>query len=246
MNDVTFMIPVYYDHPDRYENLELNLKELSNYNSEIIICENKSLRFKELARKYNTLYTHTEFGYFHRTKMLNIMSRESSNNIIVNWDADVFCFSSQLKAARNMILEGCDLVYPYAGKMARVPRKYKDIVETELESLQLHTFKGTGKNDEDSTGGAIFYNKKSFISGGMENERMISYSPDDRERYWRFKLLGYKVDRTDGIIYHLDHHISIDSSMSHPKFKDNWQEFEKEKKMSKQELIKYISTWEWL
>lgn len=246
MNDVTFMIPVFYDHPDRYENLELNLKELSKYNSEIIVCENKSLKFMELARKYKAVYVRTDTEYFHRTKMLNLMSLIATNSILVNWDADVFCFESQLQAARDMILEGCDLVYPYAGKMARVPRKYKALIETDLETLQHIHFKGTGVNDEDSTGGAIFYNKASFLSGGMENERMVSYSPDDRERYWRFKFLGYKVERTHGIIYHLDHYISIDSSMSHPKFKDNWAEFEKEKAMNKEQLLEYIKTWEWV
>ena len=35
----------------------------------------------------------------------------------------------------------------------------------------------------------------SIIEGGMENENFRAYAPEDKERYFRFTTLGYKVGR---------------------------------------------------
>jgi GR25 family glycosyltransferase involved in LPS biosynthesis len=79
----------------------------------------------------------------------------------------------------------------------------------------------------------------------MENQYMISYGPEDYERYERFKKLGFKLARIKGPLYHMDHHIGPDSSDKHSDFKNNEKEYLKVKSMSQEELKQYISTWHW-
>jgi len=58
--------------------------------------------------------------------------------------------------------------------------------------------------------------------------------------------LGYKVGRIKGVIYHLDHFISIDSSEKNPYFDSNWAELRKEKLMNDYQLKEYVKSWEWV
>jgi hypothetical protein len=95
-----------------------------------------------------------------------------------------------------------------------------------------------------SVGGAIGYLKKSFINAGGENENFISYGAEDLERNYRFKTLGYEVERVKGALYHLDHAITLDSSNKHEDFEANKKEYEKVSKMNKAELADYVATWQ--
>ena len=50
-----------------------------------------------------------------------------------------------------------------------------------------------------------FFDRDSYIKGGMENENFRGSSPEDKERFYRFKKLGYDVCRLDDYVYHLEH-----------------------------------------
>ena len=52
----------------------------------------------------------------------------------------------------------------------------------------------------------------------MENEFMISYGPEDIDRFERFTKLGFNIKRISGILYHLDHHIGVNSSDQNKSF----------------------------
>ena len=93
-----------------------------------------------------------------------------------------------------------------------------------------------------------FYEKSKYISQYyyMLNENFISYAPEDRERIWRFKKLGYNVNRIDGTLYHLDHFIGPNSSMQHQYSQANNLEYTKIQQMDIDELRRYISSWIWI
>jgi hypothetical protein len=38
-----------------------------------------------------------------------------------------------------------------------------------------------------------------------ENEFFVGWGPEDKERYFRFNILGYKIYRVNGDIFHLKH-----------------------------------------
>lgn len=244
LRDVTFTVPVHFDHPDRMANLNLNVCYLLNtFDTNIIIGEQGSDKFGYM--KAWCRYEKFEDKEFHRTRMLNVMAKMAQTNIIVNHDADVFIPPLQLLESVNMIrYEGSDMVYPYDGRFARIPRKYFKQIEQFMDVGYLYKERWLGTNPTDlmSVGGCILFDRERFFDGGGENEKFISYGPEDVERFERFTKLDFKVDRMKGCLYHIDHFRGTNSVSQNRFFKANEKEYENVHKMTKQELINYVKT----
>lgn len=250
LSDVTFMIPVCFDHSDRLENMALNVCMLQrSFKTNIIVGENFSDRFRKYEN-YGCIYKKFNYSAFHRTRMLNEMAKMSSTPIVANWDADVFISPLQILQSVESIRNGTDMIFPYDGRFARVPRMpYFKLLEKTLDVGMFGNklFKGMMADDRLSVGGAIFFNKESFFHGGGENENFVSYGPEDVERDLRFRRLGYKVERTTGPLYHLDHWRGPDSK-SHNKFhKRNHEELDLiDSFKTELALYEYTQTWPWV
>jgi hypothetical protein len=251
--DAVVTIPVAYDSKQRRENLDLSLSNLySNFFISICIGEQGPFKRFEDASMEETVadYYHFEdMKVFHRTKMLNDMCTwYSHRDIIINWDADVFIPPMQLIEAIRMIhKDKADMVYPYDGRFARVPRSFLHQIKkyNDIGILSGHRFSGMGDQDAKSVGGVIVWNRKKFIEIGKENENFVSYGPEDVERYERASKLGLRIARIPGALYHLDHIASMDSGTTHPHYKQNVAELKKVQAMTADELREYIKTWSW-
>lgn len=222
----TFLIPYKYDHPDRAANMELCQEYLDKHFDTNILIEVCT-------------------GLFHRTKMINKMALKAKTPIVINYDCDVFCRPSQIEDAVNAIECGDDMAYPYDGRFARVPRN--DWYQKFRRSLDVSIFEGIefmgmGIESKPKVGGCVIHNRASFIEAGGENERFISWGHEDRERFYRINALGYKVSRIPGVLYHMDHYMSADSSPDNPYFRANALEYAKVKNMDKEQLKQYICT----
>lgn len=248
--DTTFIVPVHFDHKDRKKNTDLSICMVQRtFDTKVVVGEQGSHVFgytKLFAsyRKFNNM------ARFHRTKMLNDMIKDADTEYVVNWDCDTFLPPLQIYLSVLELRSGADIVYPFDGRVYHVPRAQNfEQLEKSLDTgiYGLNTFLGkSGKEVISSVGHAVFYNKKSFIESGMENEYMISYAPEDCERWDRFHILGYIVKRISGPMYHMMHYRGIDSSNNNPFFRKNWQEYDKVRKMNKEQLKEYVKTWEWL
>lgn len=248
LRDVTFTIPVHFDHKDRRENLALNVCMLQrHFDTNIIVGE-------QGPRLFDGFAAHCRYHYFegmkqfHRTKMLNEMAFMSETPIVVNWDADVFSSVCQIYESVRAIREGrMEVCYPFDGRMARVQRGLFQSLEKALDVgiFGAFSFRGTQEGEQASVGGAVFFNKSSFFDAGGEDEHYISYGPEDVSRFERFTRLGYKVGRIPGIIYHLDHFIGPNSGAGNPYFAFNHALLKKEQEMSKLELRMYVDSWPW-
>ena len=248
LHDVTFCIPVFYDHPDRNSNLLLNICMIKRlFKADILVGEMGGEHWKDIEGvKYVNFH---DLKAFHRTKMLNEMFYSVDTEIIFNWDADVVVPPLQVLKSIEMLRSGeSDMVYPYDGRFARVPRNRFETIERFLDIgiLGGEIFKGMRLGDGISVGGAMAWRKNIFVKGGGENETMISYSPEDQERFERFNRLGYKVNRVKGVLYHLDHFIGKDSAEGHEFSKANWEEMNKIRAMDDKKLFEYVNTWTWL
>lgn len=257
LKDVTFTIPVHFDHQDRHENVTASIWQLqSMFDTNIIVGEQGGDHFKLLS--VSTQYVNFDYPDFHRTRMLNEMAKLSDTSFIVNWDADVFVPPMQILQAMRLLRENhADVIYPYDGRFARVPRdpfyrlmsQHNDVGmfnrDFELEG-QDPEFAGTKEGEKLSVGGAIFFNKNSFFEGGGENEYMISYAPEDTERFERFMRLGFDTRRVKGIIYHLDHFVGINSSYDlNPYMTANRLHLQRERELSDEDLRKVVQSWPW-
>lgn len=240
LKNVTFTIPVHFDHHDRFQNLSLNLCMLLQYfDTNVIIGEQGSDKFKVFEEWCE--YIKFDDKEFHRTKMLNVMARKAKTPIVVNYDADIFLPPMQvLKAVFD--LNHKDMVYPFDGRFARIPRTQFKNIESFLDIGILGgvEWAGTRAGDLLSVGGCLFVNKEAFFKAGGENEKFISYGPEDAERYDRFTKAGFKVGKVKGMIFHIDHFRGPNSLSYHKYFRANEDEYNKIKVMNKEEMLNYI------
>lgn len=249
LSDVTFTIPFFYDHRHRAENLRLSYQFLSqDFDTNIIIGEQGANKLPESDVK-GFKYVYFDLKYFHRTKMLNDMAKMSKTPIVVNWDCDVFVPACQVYLAAERIRAGADMVYPFDGRFARVPRvwhdKLKDFKDVGIFGDTQFKGKHGKKLPTTSVGGAIMFNRESFLNGGGENEFMVSFGPEDWERNFRFSTLGYQVERVNGCLYHLDHFVGTNSSNRNPYFKVNHKELMEMRKLNPEQLARYVAAWPW-
>lgn len=245
--DTTFMIPVKYDHQDRHENYKLVTNWLKlNFLTNIYVGEQGGVYFMH-ERGWDN-YHNFPYPEFHRTKMLNVLASTFECKAIVNLDCDNICPILQILIGIDMIRKGeADVVYPYDGRAARLPREkwYRPLMDASgdcgIFGGTIH--RGTRPIDPTSYGHIVMFNQEKFFEGGGENENFISYGPEDAERWERFNKLGYRVERVRGIVYHLDHWMGPDSGGGNPRYGRNYDELERIKKMDEKQLRKEISLW---
>jgi len=246
LKDVTFTIPIHYDHMNRKENLDLSLYMLqSSFYSNYIVCEQGGNKFAYTEAWAN--YLMCTYEDFHRTKMLNDMCEATTTPYIVNWDCDIILPPMQIVLARELLRDGADLVYPYDGRFARMKRTewFPALQKSfDIGSTAGKKFKGMEPNIN-SVGGVAFWNKESFIDVGMENQYMISFGPEDVERHNRVRTFGYDMQRVKGVLFHLDHFVGENSSPKNKHFQHNIEEEKKVTAMSMMELSEYVNTWPW-
>lgn len=257
LRDVTFTIPVMYDHLDRKQNLDLNVCLLQRaFDTNVVIFESVfAYGEKEPKFQYMEEYCQYRFAYnevFFRTWMLNSMMIDADTPIVANWDADVAVPEVQIMVAVEMIRrDRADGAYPYDGRFARVNRKEwfaKLEKELDLGIYKSIPFKGSVPSAH-SVGGAVIWNKAKYCAIGGENEKFISHAPEDAERWNRAHMLDLRLFRVTGQLFHMDHWVGPNSSNRHGHKPNNdkvWGEFLAIKERgNKEEMWDYVKSWPW-
>ncbi len=92
-------------------------------------------------------------------------------------------------------------------------------------------------------GGAVFFERDTFLKSGGYNKNFISWGYEDNELVSRFLKLGYEIKRVGGdyCLYHMSHVRSIDSSPNHDKANHNRMEYLKVDSMDEKRLREYIA-----
>lgn len=248
LEDVTFTIPVRFDHKERFENLHFILTYLQkNFNTNIIVYEDGPAPLYDNRHHVQYIYEHNAGGLypFHRSRYLNHMARFARTPFIVNYDCDVlFPIHQVIKTHSLLKMKAADLVYPYDGLFVSLPRHLmgSSLATHKPDSLNPHTFPNMGTQ---SVGGCCWWNKSAFIAGGLENEVFLDWGVDDVERMRRYSKLGFGILRVSGPLYHLDHPRSPAVNEQHQYFASNQRELAKVESMSSEQLREYIKTWKW-
>ena len=230
-SDVTFTIPISYDHPDRKQNIELSIAYLQhNFNCNIIVGEQGGNKFEYLSETVN--YVKFDSDAFHRTAMLNTLADLANTPILFNYDADVIVPIAQLWKAVDMMRKGVDFALPFDGRFCGVPR-------TEISKLNNYdcgSLQGKDIPNMLCVSGCVGVLKKSFIEAGGENENFVSYAPEDVERKYRFEKLGYNVQRIKGRLFHIEHWRGKNSGNKHEHFKYNESELKMIHRLSPEQI----------
>lgn len=248
MKDITFTIPFKKDSDERLENLLTIIKYIKKYfDTNIMVCEQDDTRkFPEVD---GIQYVFIPAGNYVllRTHLLNKMARMAQTPFIANYDTDVIFRPEQYSQAIQILRENkADGVFPYDGRFFNFIHDIRKAIMDRLDVSEITD--GHGHiNHPNSVGGALFWNKQKFIEGGMENENFKSWGYEDNERMSRFSKLGYRIARIPGILYHLNHPTSPNSSNTqHKAYQENQWEFYKVANMSKEQLRAYVNSWPWV
>jgi len=248
MTNITFIIPVRIDSPERHSNILTTVNYLLKHtDGNIIITENssdKKLNFDNIPR-ITYRFQENKTPIFHRTKILNEMLSMVSTPITVNYDADVILPVQSYIDAQELILKNdFDIVYPFRYKQMDQVKIFLDRKDTEKfkNTFDLSDIIITNDNIHMTMAGHCqFIKTNSYKKAFMENENFIDWGPEDHERLYRFNLLGYKISGLNSKVYHQEHPPSVRNDLNY-KNHDLWQYL---KSLSLEDYKKYYQNQEY-
>lgn len=245
LKQTTFISAIQVESFDRINNVKTVLNYLNHHlHTNFIIYNNgieEDLSFLEDYENLNLKIIHRgKRGIFHRTKFLNECLVNVKTPVVCNYDIDVIFDKKIYNLAERMVLtKEADIVYPFPIGNAQI-RVHQDFNREELfKSMDLKSIHDSGKCSPYSTfcGHAFFADTKKYQQVGGENEKFVSYGPEDRERLIRFEKLGLSIKRiNDGVVYHFEHERTHDSSTGNPFFQMNSEEFNRVSNMTSEQI----------
>jgi hypothetical protein len=217
--DLTFIIPLRIESLERLENTIASIHAiLADFSTHITVIEaarTPSYLLKELLpQQVKHIFIEDNDDIFYRTKYLNHVTRQTPTAYLAIWDSDVIVHSRQIFAALEWLRNGlCDFAFPYDGVFidTGVEPRSNYLCNQGIDMLmgtisQMHPPYGMS-----ATGGGFLVNADTYRDCGMENERFYGWGPEDGERVKRWQILGRKIGRTPGPMFHLSHPRGINS-----------------------------------
>ena len=183
-------------------------------------------------------------------KIINEVLNQVETDVVVNYDSDVLLKPEIYAKSVNLILdEKYDIIYPYGlGEYQKQIYANDNLVSDFLNNdFDFAILEASEKVYMSQFGHVQFLKTKSYIESGMENENFISWSPEDKERHFRFDKLGYKVGRIDNaFVYHLEHYRGQNSWFDNPHIEKNNQLWEHLQNLSVKQLRNYYQSQDYL
>jgi len=242
-SDTDILIPLYFDHPDRMNNINFVIDYLKNYGfSNIYVREYYTSRSPEfelcgkIGKNFSSVFIEN-FDNFNKMQCANELAELSNSKYLAIWDCDVVFPKSNLNQALEMLQAGSDVVYPYDGRFYNVPKsEHKSLKDgVDLNNCEMW--------NPNSWGGVVFFRRDVFEEGGRCNPRFKNVGFDDNEIQVRFAKLGYRIDRTSGVLLHLDHHRSDTSVEKSPYFNYNMGIYNHIVSLTPEQLKEEIKNW---
>lgn len=235
MSDVTFIIPVRINLPERLNNLSIVIDHIkSNFSTNILVGES-DVKTKLSQFENIKFYEDISEKPFNKSMLINNLVKCSKTPIIIMNDLDIIIQTKQYIEAVEMVRKSeADFVYPFDGNFYNV-ENYKK--EDEKRTLLSNV----------SVGGSFVADKKSFISCGMMHEGFYGWGLEDTEFEYRIKKLEYKVIRTNGSVIHINHfRNNYNTEIKNIDYLKNNAILRTIKARTKQELIEEINVWSWI
>ena len=212
LSDVTFVVPLRIDSPERKANIDTLIKyTFRNFRTKIIILEADSERryFPETDQEgFQYEFIEDKDEVFHRTLWINRLINLSDTPIVGIWDADAIAPVDQISDAVGRIRSGeAMLCFPYDGRFYSCDKLTSDLFRKHL-NIEIPGKRVPVMNlmhGYHSVGGAFFVNKNKYLAAGGENESIYGWGPEDTERVKRLEISGMPVYYSSGNLYHIWH-----------------------------------------
>lgn len=216
--DVSFLILINVDSKERHENLQVLHNYLTTYfSTNIWILEvGRSPKVQTKFLKGNSAnyeFIHSFQSIFHMTKYRNYLTRKARTEIVFQCDSDVIASPLSIIEAVKILKHNKKAVaYPYNGLFYQVADPYRSLFGSIKDYKFLQKYRDHFSVHFTSSVGGIFgINRTFYMKCGLENEKIVGWGPDDRERYVRFKKANAEICRTKDPLFHLSHPIYSNS-----------------------------------
>jgi len=250
LTNITIVIPLRIDSEERRANLDAVLGYLCSHPEiKIILLEadNEPLYKSRINHPcVSYIFIEDKDPVFYRTRYINRMLHEVRTPVTGIWDSDVIVPIEQICEAVNKCISGYTLCYPFDGRFYDVNKSISQLyretgnMDILVQNHSLHWL----MHGLYSVGGAFTVNTEKYLSAGGENENMYGWGPEDTERRERICNLGLEVGRVAGCLYHLSHPRGMNSNFAnYERAIANRSEYLKICRMNRNELEKYIMTW---
>ena len=262
LSETTFIIPFFYDFPERLVNLNTLINFISkHFNTNIFIIEWGptsvrsfiQMKFKNTSIKY--FYTQSD-QIFSRTIVTNHVLKYVETQCVVINDVDCFTLPQSYQTAQDMILyNNFKILHPFStppGCINILPNVVEKIIKDDYNINEID-LKYSKINSVAGVGGILFIHYDTYKLLGFENIHFISYSPEDMERIKRFRRLNLKsteqINETlhnsndkyfKSPLFHMEHPRTDQSTIMHKYFQSNELLMHCIDNMSQDDFIQYI------
>lgn len=245
---LTLIIPYRFDSPERKRNFDLVTSYFHHHAPSITLLPIEQSGSLIPVTPYTDfrLFFHSSQTLFHKTRLINQGLAMTRTPVVGVLDADVLCDLRRVEEAVDAVLSGSvDLVYPYDGTFLEVPDcSVVDFASRFGDEKVVNV--QTNLVACDSFGGMFVCSTELFKTLGGANERFVSWGCEDREIPLRFHRCGYRVARTVGAVYHLEHPRTLNSGPSHLHYDENRRQWERLCELkSVEEWAEEIEGFEW-
>jgi hypothetical protein len=253
MRDLSFVIPIRVDTPDRLENCETILRFLQMHfpQSEIQLVEQDvTTQTAALRSAFPQVVWHFEFNdrHFSRGGAINTGLLRSTRSIVCAYDTDILVNPEALRRSAVLIDEGrWPIVIPFNLIFVELSGALRKSVIDDLGISGLSNISNLSEVPRHPeiasrvlSGAIMMCDRELVIMEGGYNRKMISYGWEDIEFFKRFEKLGYYSCMLHEFnLIHLDHRRGPDSRVNEM-YKLNQAEFDKVLKMPQSELRSYV------
>ena len=232
MMNLTFLIPTRIETEDRLRNIISSVSYLLKHIPAKVIVKEVSGRntFQDIAvpeirKRVNTdnltcLFEENNDPLFCKSKVLNDLIVASDTKVVANYDADCILPIYSYNQAYSLINEDlADVVYPYQCGIYQWCAEYNSNIFAEfIDELNTSVLDDNKRLSNSTIGWTQFVNRQKYIDSFMMNENFISWGCEDDEFYYRMSVMGNRIARVDGYVYHLEHSRTHNSWFSNPNF----------------------------
>ena len=173
--EVSIVIPLRVDNPERAENLRFILSLLLQQTevSVDILEADTEQRFylSETCERLRYRFVKDDDPVFYRTRYLNILLRSAKFPIAGIWDTDVIIPPVQLREAVGRICSGCVMCFPYDGRFIFLNEAMSDRIRKDVSVLEKVDATSIGMRP--SVGGAFLVNRVAFCGQAERMKRFM-------------------------------------------------------------------------
>ena len=255
LSDVTFVIPVRIDSPERARNLDVLIDFfIRNFDSDILVLEadnHQHYSVKNNTNRIRYFFEEDQCPVFQHTLYLNHLYRKVNTPIVAGWDTDILVAPKQIVDTVEQVRNGSTVMglayngyaYQTSTELVDIYQETRDLDDLIKKAGELKTMYG-----DLSVGGAFIFDTEKYIQAGGENEFFLGWGPEDMERVKRMEILySQPVYRAKGCAFHLWHPRYINSRYADKQYEINGKkEYLKVCGMTRIELQSYIQSWPWL